>query len=356
MAQESETLTFPGGQTARLARAADLDGLPDALAALGLASSRPVMVLVGGAAGLSLAGEAAAPLRELFHALAEVARAAGATVVDGGTDAGVMAFMGQARAEIGATFPLLGVAAEGTVDLTPPPLLPGERTVDLTPPSLLPEEGIIDLTPPPLLPEEGIIDLSPTPLLPGEGIMNLSPTPLLPGEGIVDLTPPPLLPEEGIIDLSPTPLLPGERTVDLPSSPLLRGEGKVNLPPSPLLIGEGKGGRGGRGEVLQPHHTHFLLVPGDHWGDESPWIARVATLLAGEAPSVTLLVNGGEISRQDVAHSLAAGRPVLVVAGTGRLADELAGSQERSPLLQVVDLAAGSDAVAGRLRAALGVE
>jgi hypothetical protein len=328
MAQESETLTFPGGQTARLARAADLDGLPDALAALGLASSRPVMVLVGGAAGLSLAGEAAAPLRELFHALAEVARAAGATVVDGGTDAGVMAFMGQARAEIGATFPLLGVAAEGTVDLSPPPLLPGEGTVDLTPPSLLPEEGIVDLTPPPLLPGEGIIDLTPPPLLPGEGIMNLSPTPLLPGEGIVDL----------------------------PSSPLLRGEGKVNLPPPPLLIGEGEGGRGGRGEVLQPHHTHFLLVPGDHWGDESPWIARVATLLAGEAPSVTLLVNGGEISRQDVAHSLAAGRPVLVVAGTGRLADELAGSQERSPLLQVVDLAAGSDAVAGRLRAALGVE
>jgi hypothetical protein len=158
------------------------------------------------------------------------------------------------------------------------------------------------------------------------------------------------------MNLSPTPLLPGEGIVDLPSSPLLRGEGKVNLPPPPLLIGEGEGGRGGRGEVLQPHHTHFLLVPGDHWGDESPWIARVATLLAGEAPSVTLLVNGGEISRQDVAHSLAAGRPVLVVAGTGRLADELAGSQERSPLLQVVDLAAGSDAVAGRLRAALGVE
>jgi hypothetical protein len=314
MAQEPETLTFPGGQTARLARAADLDGLPDALAALGLASSRPVMVLVGGAAGLSLAGEAASPLRELFHALAEVAGAAGATVVDGGTDAGVMAFIGQARAEIGATFPLLGVAAEGTVDLSPTPLLPGE--------------GIMNLTPPPLLPEEGTVDLPPLPLLPGEGKVDLTPPLLLPGEGTVDLTPP----------------------------SLLSGEGTVNLPPPPLLIGEGEGGRGGRGEVLQPHHTHFLLVPGDRWGDESPWIARVATLLAGEAPSVTVLVNGGEISRQDVAHSLAAGRPVLVVSGTGRLADELAGTRERSPLLQVVDLAAGAGAVAGCLRAALGVE
>jgi hypothetical protein len=258
MAQELETRAFPGGQTARLARIADLDKLPDAMAALGMASPRPVMVLVGGAAGLSPGGEAAAPLRELFHALATVARVEGATVVDGGTDAGVMALMGQARTEIGATFPLLGVAAEGNIDLTPPPLL--------------------------------------------------------------------------------------------------RGEGTEDLAPSPLLSGEGMGGRGGRGEVLEPHHTHFLLVPGERWGDESPWIARVATLLAGEAPSVTVLVNGGEISRQDVAHSLAAGRPVLVIAGTGRLADELAGSHERSPLLQVVDLAAGSEAVAGRLRAALGVE
>jgi hypothetical protein len=286
MAQQPEMLTFPGGQTARLVRAADLDGLPDALAALGLASPRPVMVLVGGAGSLSLAGEAASPLRELFHVLAEVAGAAGAAVVDGGTDAGVMAFMGQAHAEIGATFPLLGVAAEGTVDLPPPPLLVGEGTEDLTPP------------------------------------------PLLRGEGTEDLTPP----------------------------PLLRGEGHIDLPPSPLLRGEGKGGRGGRGEVLEPHHTHFLLVPGDRWGDESPWIARVATLLAGEAPSVTVLVHGGEISRQDVAHSLAAGRPVLVIAGTGRLADELAGSQQRSPLLQVVELAAGSEAVTGRLQAALGAE
>ncbi len=285
MAQQPETLTFPGGHTARLARAADLDELPDALVALGLAPPRPVMVLVGGAGGLSLAGEAASALGELFHALAGVV-AAGATVVDGGTDAGVMALMGQARAEIGATFPLLGVAAEGTVDLPP------------------------------------------TPLLRGEGPEDLPPTPLLRGEGHVDLTPPPLLP----------------------------GEGPEDLPPSPLLSGEGKGGRGGRGEVLEPHHSYFLLVPGDHWGDESPWIARVATLLAGEAPSVTVLVHGGEISRQDVAHSLATGRPVLVIAGTGRLADELAGSQERSPLMQVVDLAAGAEAVAGRLQAALGLE
>lgn len=75
---------------------------------------------------------------------------------------------------------------------------------------------------------------------------------------------------------------------------------------------------------LEPHHTHFILVPGSSWGDESPWLARVATALAAELASVTVLVNGGEISWQDVAQSVRAGRPVIAVDGSGRTADALA--------------------------------
>ena len=82
-------------------------------------------------------------------------------------------------------------------------------------------------------------------------------------------------------------------------------------------------------------------------------LAVLLVLLAGGAPSATVLVNGGEIARQDVAQSLAAGRPVVVVAGTGRLADELAATSERSSLLQAVDLAAEPGAVTTRLRAML---
>ena len=26
----------------------------------------------------------------------------------------------------------------------------------------------------------------------------------------------------------------------------------------------------------EPNHTHVLLVPGESWGDEAPWIARLA--------------------------------------------------------------------------------
>jgi len=91
--------------------------------------------------------------------------------------------------------------------------------------------------------------------------------------------------------------------------------------------------------VLEPHHTHFVIVPGDHWGAESPWIARTATVLAGGAPSITVLINGGEIAYSDVESSVQVGRRVVVVAGSGRTADVIAqalagtGADERSQAL-----------------------
>ena len=116
---------------------------------------------------------------------------------------------------------------------------------------------------------------------------------------------------------------------------------------------------------LDAHHPHFVLVPGAAWGDEAPWIARVGTVLAGGWPSVTVLVNGGEISYTDVACSLRVGRPVLAVAGSGRAADQLASAARGGPadedavrlaasgLVEVVDaddLAALDRAVGVRLR------
>ena len=75
---------------------------------------------------------------------------------------------------------------------------------------------------------------------------------------------------------------------------------------------------------LDPNHTSVFLVPGKEWGDESKWISATASVLAGGAPSVTLVVNGGQITFDDVQCSVDAHRPVLVAAGTGRTADILA--------------------------------
>lgn len=92
-------------------------------------------------------------------------------------------------------------------------------------------------------------------------------------------------------------------------------EGTVIVPGRPARAGAAP---------LEPGHTHVILVPGSEWGDESPWLSRVATAIAGGRPSVTLVVNGGQITYRDIDHSLAAGRPVIVLAGTGRAADAIA--------------------------------
>jgi len=203
MPMDVTLLEFGDGRSARVARPCQLADVGPAVAGLRLRGRRPVLVVVGGAAGLDEAGKKR--LYTLFsHALLPFIASRQAIVVDGGTDAGVMQLLGRARAEAGACFPLVGVAPEKKV--------------------------------------------------------------ILPGDGAE----------------------PGDRA------------------------------------PLEQNHSHFVLVPGSSWGDESPWLSWVATKIAGSAPSVTVLINGGEIAFQDVAHSLEAHRPVLVIAGTGRTADRIA--------------------------------
>ena len=164
----------------------------------------PVVVVVGGAGGAG--DDSVAMLCDLFRAvLLPAVERSGAAVVDGGTDAGVMRALGRARTVDDHRFPLVGVAAEGTL----------------------------------------------------------------------------------------------------------------------------AGGDGTGPDVAEPepNHTHLVLVPGVAWGDESPWLDEVAHRLAGASPSLTVVVNGGEITYADVAHSLVRRRPVLVLAGTGRTADAVAGAR-----------------------------
>lgn len=87
---------------------------------------------------------------------------------------------------------------------------------------------------------------------------------------------------------------------------------------------------------LESNCSHFILVPGSQFGDESPWIFDAATLLSQGHGSVTILINGGEVSRKDVQLSLENGRPVIALSRTGRLADELAIQPERDKLITVV--------------------
>jgi hypothetical protein len=87
---------------------------------------------------------------------------------------------------------------------------------------------------------------------------------------------------------------------------------------------------------LESHYSHFILVPGSQFGDESPWIVDTASILSKDHRAVTILINGGEVSRKDIELSLANNRQVIALSGTGRLADELAGQAHRHELISVV--------------------
>lgn len=178
-----------------------IEDLPAVTRELGFEAHQPAVVVVGGASGLDDAQ--AQTLESLAAGIVEAAEACGAVIVDGGTDAGIMRLVGQARAKTGSSTPLVGVVVRALAGL------------------------------------------------------------------------------------------PG-RPLDAEMAP------------------------------LEPGHTHFVLVPGTTWGEEALWLALVAGVLSVGRPSVTVLVNGGEIAWTDVAMSLRVSRRVLTVAGTGRTADVLA--------------------------------
>lgn len=228
---------FVNGRTAEAIHVSASTDLSMALHQISLSPPHPAIVVVGGASGLEESD--LNHLRPLFvKGLTPVAEALGAVVVDGGTDAGVMRLIGQAHAETGANFPLIGVAVADKV-----------ATPDMLPSHL-------------------------------------------------------------------------------------------------------------KATQLEPHHTHFVLVPGTKWGDESPWLARIASILAGNLPSITVLANGGNIAWQDVSESIRISRPVLVISGSGRTADMLANAlrgqaadrraeeMAASGLLRSVDVTEGFDALA----------
>ncbi|MCP4352787.1 MAG: SLATT domain-containing protein [Desulfobacterales bacterium] len=84
---------------------------------------------------------------------------------------------------------------------------------------------------------------------------------------------------------------------------------------------------------LDPNHTHFILVDTPDWSGEISTKFRFAEHLRGnnDIPVITVLANGGKISRTEVLSCVRLGSPVIVFKGTGRLADEIAELHENPP-------------------------
>lgn len=102
-----------------------------------------------------------------------------------------------------------------------------------------------------------------------------------------------------------------------PNTPLIgvAPHGKVNIP----------GQAPDKKHHLEPHHTHFMLVEAANWGEETEDLLKLAAQLGHNKPVITLVAGGGDVTRNEVVRSVRQGWPIIVVKGSGRLADELAG-------------------------------
>jgi hypothetical protein len=105
----------------------------------------------------------------------------------------------------------------------------------------------------------------------------------------------------------------------------------IGVAPLSAVTWPGKdGGETGAADLvpLEPHHSHFLLVEGVEWGTETPALIELSQTLAAERPSVVVLAGGGEGARREVLEQVRRGREVLVLAGSGRFADEVVAARD----------------------------
>lgn len=190
-------------------------------ARLGLKPQRPVALVMGGAADLS-AEDGARLARQVHEGLAPALLHAGAAVVDGGTDAGIMGMLNAALGRVGFGGPYIGIAPAGVT------ILPGEPA------------------------------------------------------------------EEGAYPFG-------------------------------------------------AHHTHIIQVEGEKFGDERAPMFSLAAHLATGQRSLAVLVNGGKGTQMEALENVRQGREVVVLRGSGRLADEIAAAldapqQARPDIRQLITL------------------
>ena len=107
-------IPFHAAAIARAARVSPDANPAQALDVLRLPPYRGVIVMHGGAGGMS-PEDVHIVRRALIAGLAPVAEQRRLLIIDGGTRVGAMQAMGEARAAIGGTYPLLGVCPAGAV-------------------------------------------------------------------------------------------------------------------------------------------------------------------------------------------------------------------------------------------------
>ncbi len=95
--------------------------------------------------------------------------------------------------------------------------------------------------------------------------------------------------------------------------------------------GQSTGIRGNEAVPLDPNHSYFVLVETGEWGGETETMYELAKALSAGRPSVAILINGGSIAKSEALHNVRQRRPIIVMEGSGRLADEIARLWQEKP-------------------------
>jgi hypothetical protein len=129
----------------------------------------------------------------------------------------------------------------------------------------------------------------------------------------------------------------------------------VGVAPADLVVVPGEAGDDDDGRApLEPHHTAFVLVPGDEWGTETATMSRLVDAIAAGSPVVALLVGGGDVAAAELDEHRRRGRRIVVLGGSGRLADDVAAAARDGDGTTVVDLGESAERLRVTLDAALG--
>ena len=83
--------------------------------------------------------------------------------------------------------------------------------------------------------------------------------------------------------------------------------------------------------ALEPNHSHFVLVDSDDWGGEIESMFNLSKYLCHQIPGIMVLINGGDLACNEVLYAVRMGLPVIVVEGSGRMADTIAGLYREKP-------------------------
>lgn len=82
---------------------------------------------------------------------------------------------------------------------------------------------------------------------------------------------------------------------------------------------------------LESHHSHFVLVEGQNWGDETVTMYTLIKALAQHCPAITVFASGGEIAIHEMQANVAQGRRMIFLAGSGRATDAVLAARAGVP-------------------------